>query len=97
MKFTDKQNEILDKNKNGLFVVKAAPGSGKTYTIAKKAMDLIENWDSAGGLALLSFTNIAVNEMKEKFKFFDSSFEVRYPHFIGTLDSFINNYIFLAL
>lgn len=95
MKFTDKQNEILDKNKNGLFVVKAAPGSGKTYTIAKKAMDLIENWDSAGGLALLSFTNIAVNEMKEKFKFFDSSFEVRYPHFIGTLDSFINNYIFL--
>lgn len=95
MEFTDKQNEILDKNKHGLFVVKAAPGSGKTSTITKKAMDIIEDWDSRGGLALLSFTNIAVDEMKEAFKLFDSSFEIQYPHFIGTLDSFINNYIFL--
>lgn len=95
MEFTDKQNEILDKNKHGLFVVKAAPGSGKTFTIAKKAIDLIETWDCHGGLALLSFTNIAVDEMKETFKLFDSSFEIQHPHFIGTLDSFINNYIFL--
>ena len=70
MEFTDKQNKILDKNKHGLFVVKAAPGSGKTFTIAKKAIDIIETWDSYGGLALLSFTNIAVNEMKETFKLF---------------------------
>ena len=95
MGFTEKQKEILDKNKHGLFVVKAAPGSGKTFTIAKKAIDIIENWDCRGGLALLSFTNIAVDEMKETFKLFDSSFEIQYPHFIGTLDSFINNYIFL--
>ncbi len=95
MEFTDKQNEILDKSKHGLFVVKAAPGSGKTFTIAKKAIDIIEAWDSHGGLALLSFTNIAVDEMKETFKLFDPSFEIQYPHFIGTLDSFINNYIFL--
>lgn len=74
MEFTDKQNEILDKNKHGLFVVKAAPGSGKTSTITKKAMDIIEDWDSRGGLALLSFTNIAVDEMKEAFKLFDSFF-----------------------
>lgn len=95
MEFTDKQKEILDKNKHGLFVVKAAPGSGKTFTIAKKAIDLIETWDCHGGLALLSFTNIAVDEMRETFKLFDSSFEIQHPHFIGTLDSFINNYIFL--
>lgn len=95
MAFSDKQKEILDKNKHGLFVIKAAPGSGKTYTITKKAMDIIETWDFSGGLALLSFTNIAVDEMKEAFKLFDSSFEIQYPHFIGTLDSFINNYIFL--
>ena len=95
MEFTDKQNEILDRNKHGLFVVKAAPGSGKTFTITKKAMDIIENWDSSGGLALLSFTNIAVDGMKETFKVFDNSFEIQHPHFIGTLDSFINNYIFL--
>ena len=95
MEFTDKQNEILDKSKHGLFVVKAAPGSGKTYTITKKAMDIIETWNASGGLALLSFTNIAVDEMKKTFKLFDPSFEIQYPHFIGTLDSFINNYIFL--
>lgn len=95
MDFTDKQKEILDKNKHGLFVVKAAPGSGKTFTIAKKAIDIIETWDCNGGLALLSFTNIAVDEIKETFKLFDNSFEIHHPHFIGTLDSFINNYIFL--
>lgn len=95
MGFTEKQKKILDKSKHGLFVVKAAPGSGKTFTIAKKAIDIIEAWDSHGGLALLSFTNIAVDEMKETFKLFDPSFEIQYPHFIGTLDSFINNYIFL--
>lgn len=95
MGFTEKQKEILDKRKHGLFVVKAAPGSGKTFTIAKKAIDIIGDWDSHGGLALLSFTNIAVDEMKETFKLFDSSFEIQHPHFIGTLDSFINNYIFL--
>lgn len=95
MRFTEKQKEILDKSKHGLFVVKAAPGSGKTFTIAKKAIDIIEAWNSHGGLALLSFTNIAVDEMKETFKLFDSSFEIQHPHFIGTLDSFINNYIFL--
>lgn len=72
MEFTEKQKEILDKRKHGLFVVKAAPGSGKTFTIAKKAIDIIEDWDSHGGLALLSFTNIAVDEMKETFKLFDS-------------------------
>lgn len=95
MNFTDKQKEILDKDKHGLFVVKAAPGSGKTFTITKKALDIIDNWDNNGGLALLSFTNVAVDEMKDTFKMFDESFEIRYPHFIGTLDSFINNYIFL--
>ena len=95
MNFIGKQNEILDKQKNGIFVVKAAPGSGKTYTISKKAMDIINDWNFTGGLALLSFTNAAIDEMNSVFNKFDSSFEIQYPHFIGTLDSFINNYIFL--
>lgn len=95
MNFTDKQKDILDRNKNGLFAVKAAPGSGKTVTITKKAMDIINSWNCNGGLALLSFTNVAVDEMKNTFKRFDTNFEIVHPHFIGTLDSFINNYIFL--
>ena len=89
MGFTEEQNKILDKNKHGLFVIKAAPGSGKTFTITKKAMDIIDNWNYTGGLALLSFTNIAVNGMKETFKIFDNSFEIQHPHFIGTLDSLL--------
>lgn len=36
MEFTDKQKEILDKNKHGLFVVKAAPGSEKLSQLLKK-------------------------------------------------------------
>ena len=51
-----------------IILCRGIPGSGKTFTIAKKAIDIIEDWDSHGGLALLSFTNIAVDEMKETFK-----------------------------
>ena len=67
MNFTNRQKEILDNDKHGLFVIKAAPGSGKTFTITKKAIDIINNWKYNGGLALLSFTNVAVNEMKNGF------------------------------
>jgi DNA helicase-2/ATP-dependent DNA helicase PcrA len=81
--------------KTGRFVVRACPGSGKTYTVAAKLGHLIANWDSTSrGVAVLSFTNVAWKEIKKKL---DENLEIQinYPHYLGTLDSFINKYIFL--
>ncbi len=93
---SEKQKEILNFNK-GAVVVKACPGSGKTYSVAARITKLIsENDFSRKGVAALSFTNIACNEIIEKLKSdFNLNYSLNFPHQISTLDSFINNYIFL--
>lgn len=91
-----KQKEILNYNQ-GSVVVKACPGSGKTYTVAARISKLLnENEFKRKGVAAISFTNVACSEIEEKLKEdFDIYVPLRHPHFIGTIDSFITNYIFL--
>lgn len=93
--WTESQNEFLNLDKNGKFVVKACPGSGKTTAISERVYRFVKNWNNKkSGIAVLSFTNVAADEIKEKCeKYYD--LKIQYPHYIGTLDSFINNYIFL--
>lgn len=79
----------------GKFVVRACPGSGKTYCVAARLARLIPNWiHSFQGIATLSFTNTAWKQVKRECA---SVFKTRidYPHFVGTIDSFINQNIFL--
>ncbi len=77
----------------GKVVLNACPGSGKTSTIAHKLIKLVSDWDfsygSSGGIACLSFTNVAKNEIAEKFRE-ASGFPLSYPHTISTIDSFVN-------
>src|SRR5699024_4843160 len=78
-------------------VVRACPGSGKTYSISAKFAYLMLNWDDkASGIAVISFTNVAWREIEKQL---DSNFEtqtpISYPHFLGTIDSFVNKFIFL--
>lgn len=94
-KLTEDQKAII--HKNGLFVVKACPGSGKTVAVAARFADRIKNWKpSYKGIATLSFTNVAWKEiqsyLKEDFKI---PIPIGYPHFLGTLDSFLNQNVFL--
>jgi superfamily I DNA/RNA helicase len=93
---SDKQKEILNFYR-GTVVVKACPGSGKTYSVAARIAKLIsENNYTHRGIAALSFTNVACNEISEKLKNdFNFSYSLNSPHQISTLDSFINNHIFL--
>ncbi len=92
-KLSETQKLILEKT--GKFVVRACPGSGKTYCVAAKVSKLIDSWDNRHqGIAIISFTNTAWQEIEQKCKNdFDTSIE--YPHFLGTIDSFINQYVFL--
>lgn len=90
---TELQKEIV--NSSGKVVVKACPGSGKTYTVAHKLKKKVEFWKNKySGIAVLSFTNVACMEIKNKYKEINAGLELSYPHFIGTFDSFIYKYIF---
>jgi len=83
---------------SGKIVLNACPGSGKTSTIAHKLIRVAKDWGTiygnSGGIACLSFTNVAKNEIAEKFRE-TSDFPLSYPHTISTIDSFVNMYITL--
>lgn len=91
------QEKIHDlKNyKNGKIIVKACPGSGKTLCVSERIIKFINQHESnISGLAITSFTNVAVDEIKNNYEE-ETGKKIESPHFIGTLDNFINKYIFL--
>lgn len=93
---SDKQREIVFE-KSGKFVVRACPGSGKTYCVSARLARLILDWRKEyQGIATVSFTNVAWKEVEKKYsEEFQIGDRIPFPHFLGTIDSFINKYIFL--
>lgn len=91
-----KQQEIVFEKK-GEFVVSACPGSGKTYSVAARLAWKIENCEHTHqGILALSFTNVAWQEIENMLENeFTLKKSLGYPHFLGTIDSFVNQYIFL--
>lgn len=92
---TETQKKIC--RKKGKFVVRACPGSGKTFTVAAKMANLLKKWPYPNrGVAVISFTNVAWQEIQRQLNVsFDINIPIEYPHFLGTIDSFINQFIFL--
>ena len=92
---TEEQKKFLAAE--GKVVLCACPGSGKTYIVAQKLLQYKMRWNRPHqGVAILSFTNVASNEVeKQTRELMVGGFEISYPHYIGTLDSFINNFILL--
>lgn len=93
---SDKQREIVF-DKSGKFVVRACPGSGKTYCVSARLARLILDWEKEyQGIAVVSFTNVAWQEIEEKYsEEFKIGNKISFPHYLGTIDSFVNKYIFL--
>ncbi|MGV8946619.1 MAG: UvrD-helicase domain-containing protein [Lutibacter sp.] len=93
---SEKQREIVF-NKAGKFVVRACPGSGKTFCVSSRLARLISGWNKEyEGIAAVSFTNVAWQEIEKKYsEEFQLGDKILFPHFLGTIDSFINKYIFL--
>ncbi|CDN30459.1 ATP-dependent DNA helicase UvrD/PcrA/Rep [Mucinivorans hirudinis] len=80
----------------GKVILNACPGSGKTTTIAKKILDL-ENQNEIGGhsgVACLSFTNSAKDEINEAYRKLSGK-SLQFPNHVSTIDSFINKFITL--
>ena len=94
-RLTLKQKEIVDCIEPRI-VVKACPGSGKTYSVSARLANLILNKGfKHSGIAVISFTNTAGNEIKKSLSENYNIQNIGYPHFLGTIDSFINKHIFL--
>ena len=93
-KLTTAQDIIIKLT--GKNVLKACPGSGKTYVISHKVVAELRRWKyKNSGMAVLSFTNVAKDELINNIKKITGQTGLPYPHFIGTLDSFISQYIIM--
>lgn len=90
------QQAVVDCNEPRI-VVKACPGSGKTFSVAARVARLLRenNLSRHQGIAAISFTNTACEVIKKELKETFGYANIGYPSFIGTIDSFINTYIFL--
>ena len=77
--------------------VQAVPGNGKTTLLAAKLALLSRSWKSrAQGVCVISHTNAARDEVERALlKHPTASAFLSYPHFIGTVTSFVNQYLAL--
>jgi superfamily I DNA/RNA helicase len=76
------------------FLLRAAPGSGKTWTSCRRFIWRGANWPySAGGLALLSFTNSAIREFQEATVKVGRRDLLSDPNYVGTFDAFVERFI----
>jgi DNA helicase-2/ATP-dependent DNA helicase PcrA len=74
--------------------LKACPGSGKTEVIGLKAAYEFRQWKRRpGGIAVLTFTNNAADVIRQRVCQFVGGGRTGYPHFIGTLSSWLHGYI----
>jgi DNA helicase-2/ATP-dependent DNA helicase PcrA len=77
--------------------IEACPGSGKTTLLVAKLAILANHWtEQRRGLCVLSHTNVARKEIEKKLgSTAAGQCLLGYPHFIGTIHGFVNE--FLAL
>lgn len=72
----------------------ACPGSGKTTVLLAKLLILAERmpFDNNQGICVLTHTNVAIDEIKEKAGAAGDKL-FKYPNFFGTIQSFVDTYL----
>lgn len=65
IKLSEEQEKIVSA-KNGIFRVLATAGSGKTFCMVLRIIRLIEDGAEPSSMLLISFSNIAVDELKSR-------------------------------
>lgn len=74
---------------DGCAFVTACPGAGKTRTLVERARLLLADRSDRRGVAFLSFTNAAVDELEARLRSFGVLPAQLFPSFIGTFDRFL--------
>lgn len=91
----ERQAALLE---NGSRDFNAVPGSGKTSLLASKLLLLAKKWPHTHkGICILSHTNVAREEITRRLaKSVEGSRLLAYPHFIGTIHGFVNQFLAMA-
>ncbi len=84
---------------NASFDVQACPGSGKTTLLVAKLAIMASKWPHARrGICVLSHTNVARQEIERKLAGTTAGQRLlNYPHFVGTIHRFVNEFLALPL
>lgn len=98
LSFTDEERRAV-LLENGTKDVNAAPGSGKTTILAAKLLMLARKWPhDRRGVCVISHTNVARDEIQRRLaSSVDGSRLLAYPHFIGTIHGFVNQFLALPM
>ncbi len=75
--------------------VEACPGAGKTRTVVARLSKITETLPPRRGVAILSFTNSAVEEFTKRSREAGVDPLLRYPSFVGTFDAFVRHFLVL--
>lgn len=90
---SEKQYAYIDADIYSSIYLNACPGSGKTEVLGVKCALEFERWSvSNSGIAVLTFTNSAEEEMRSRILLYSSK-SVSYPHYVGTFTSWLHGYI----
>jgi DNA helicase II / ATP-dependent DNA helicase PcrA len=85
---TPEQQAVLDSTAR-VRVVRAAPGSGKTWLVAELiCQELARRTSRSSGIAALSFTRVGGDEIRKAL-----GHELGHPHYVGTIDAFLFRYV----
>ena len=84
---TNEQDAII--RHDGHAFVRACPGAGKTRTMVERARRLLTDATDRRGVAFLSFTNAAVEELEARLRSFGILPSPLFPSFLGTFDRFL--------
>ena len=77
---TTEQQTIIDSQAR-VRVVRAVPGSGKTWLVADLIKKELAHWQpNHGGIAALSFTRVGGEEIRRAV-----GYELHHPHFVAQL------------
>lgn len=95
--------DFLDENRKKTLLstnsidVQACPGSGKTTLLVAKLAILSKRWPwKDRGICVLSHTNVARREVQKRLYDHPTGYRLlRYPHFIGTIQSLVDSYLAL--
>ena len=91
-RFEDDKIEIIRCNESK--DIKACPGSGKTTTLLAKLAILANRmpFENNQGICVLTHTNVAINEIKNKLGH-KSDILFSYPNHFGTIQSFVDKFL----
>lgn len=88
------EQEAFAAHAGGTFV-HACPGAGKTRTIIARLARIAATLPPRRGVAVLSFTNSAVDEFRKRCQAAGLSSLLKHPSFMGTLDAFVRHFVLL--